>query len=154
MKLGIPVQSPHAEARSSYWPPRLAELLVPTGRAFYSLIFLFPALGYFLGNGSFSQTTGLRLHPAVELLLATVMLLCGSSIAMGYFARVGAGVVVILLLPVTLWLHPFWSEMAPATKQLSEAFFLRNVSIMGGALLIVYFGAGPISADDREFLHD
>jgi putative oxidoreductase len=154
MKLGIPIESPHAEARPSYWPPRLAELLVPVGRSFYSLVFLFPALGYFIGNGSFSQTTGLSLHPAVELSFAVTMLLCGSSIAAGYFARVGAGLAVVLLLPVTLWLHPFWSLNEAPARQIAEALFLRNASIMGGALLIVYFGAGPISADDRAFLRD
>jgi putative oxidoreductase len=33
--------------------------------------------------------------------------------------------------------------------QMQSAMFLKNVSILGGALLIAYFGAGPVSLDAR-----
>jgi putative oxidoreductase len=34
--------------------------------------------------------------------------------------------------------------------QLEQAMFMKNVAIIGGALLIAYFGAGPISLDARR----
>jgi putative oxidoreductase len=34
--------------------------------------------------------------------------------------------------------------------QLQQAMFMKNVSMLGGALLIAYFGAGPLSLDSRR----
>ena len=33
------------------------------------------------------------------------------------------------------------------TFQVEQGMFLRNVTMLGGALLISYFGAGPLSVD-------
>jgi uncharacterized membrane protein YphA (DoxX/SURF4 family) len=33
---------------------------------------------------------------------------------------------------------------------MQEAMFFRNVSMLGGALLITWFGAGPLSMDARK----
>jgi putative oxidoreductase len=34
--------------------------------------------------------------------------------------------------------------------QVQQAMFLKNLSLLGGALLIAYFGAGPLSLDARR----
>jgi putative oxidoreductase len=34
--------------------------------------------------------------------------------------------------------------------QMQLAMFLKNVSMLGGALLLAYFGAGPFSLDARH----
>jgi putative oxidoreductase len=33
---------------------------------------------------------------------------------------------------------------------LQQVMFMKNVAILGGALLLMYFGAGPISIDARQ----
>jgi len=38
----------------------------------------------------------------------------------------------------------------PMMAQMQQAHFLKNVGLLGGALLIAYFGAGPLSLDDRR----
>lgn len=150
MKFGFPVQSSDDEPYLRV-AAQFAELLAPCGRIILAMIFFLPALGYFMGNGTFDQIyAGLSLAPANEFLLSVFMLLSSLSIAIGYFARVGAAVLVALLVPLTFWMHPFWLEVEPAAKQLAEAFFLRNLAIVGGALLLAYFGAGPMSADERH----
>jgi hypothetical protein len=35
----------------------------------------------------------------------------------------------------------------PMTFQIEKAMFLKNITMLGGALVISYFGAGPLSLD-------
>jgi len=54
---------------------------------------------------------------------------------------------VVFLVPVTLMMHNFWSVSDPMTLQIEKAMFLKNVAMLGGALVISYFGADPLSLD-------
>jgi uncharacterized membrane protein YphA (DoxX/SURF4 family) len=71
----------------------------------------------------------------------------GLSVLLGYRTRLGASLLTIFLIPVTLVMHNFWAAPDARAFQLEEALFLRNVALLGGALLIGYFGAGPLSLD-------
>jgi putative oxidoreductase len=74
----------------------------------------------------------------------------GISIILGYKARLGAWLIVLFLVPVTLMMHNFWAITDPMMKQMQMAMFLKNVSMLGAALMITYFGAGPYSIDAKS----
>jgi putative oxidoreductase len=74
----------------------------------------------------------------------------GLSILLGYRAKLGAWLVVLFLIPVTLMLHKFWTVQDPMMAQMQMILFMKNVSMLGGALLISQFGAGPFSLDARR----
>jgi putative oxidoreductase len=57
---------------------------------------------------------------------------------------------VLFLIPVTLMLHKFWLVTDPMMAQIQMILFMKNVSMLGGALLISQFGAGPFSLDARR----
>jgi hypothetical protein len=44
-------------------------------------------------------------------------------------------------------MHNFWAVRDPAGSLVERAMFMKNVTMLGGALLIGYFGAGPLSLD-------
>jgi uncharacterized membrane protein YphA (DoxX/SURF4 family) len=44
-------------------------------------------------------------------------------------------------------MHAFWAVKDPMAAQMQMVMFMKNVSIMGGALLLSYFGSGPLSLD-------
>jgi putative oxidoreductase len=46
-------------------------------------------------------------------------------------------------------MHKFWTVSDPMMAQIQMVMFMKNVSMLGGALLISHFGAGPISLDAR-----
>jgi putative oxidoreductase len=46
-------------------------------------------------------------------------------------------------------MHKFWTIGDPMMAQMQQIMFLKNVSMLGGALLISQFGAGPISLDSH-----
>jgi putative oxidoreductase len=74
----------------------------------------------------------------------------GLSILLGYRAKLGAWLIVLFLAPVTLMMHNFWAVHDPMMAQIHMAMFMKNVSMLGGALLISQFGAGPFSLDARR----
>lgn len=81
------------------------------------------------------------LVPAAGILI----LLGGLSILLGYRARMGAWLIVIFLVPVTLIVHRFWGMSDPVRASLQQVMFLKNLALLGGALIITYFGSGPFS---------
>jgi putative oxidoreductase len=73
----------------------------------------------------------------------------GLSILLGYRARLGAWLIVLFLIAVTP-LHNFWAVHDPMMAQIQMTMFMKNISMLGGALLISQFGAGPVSLDARR----
>jgi putative oxidoreductase len=74
----------------------------------------------------------------------------GLSILLGYRAKLGAWLIALFLVPVTLMMHNFWAVHDPMMAQIHMAMFMKNVSMLGGALLISQFGAGSFSLDARR----
>jgi putative oxidoreductase len=46
-------------------------------------------------------------------------------------------------------MHRFWAIEDPLMARLEQVMFMKNLSMLGGALLIAHFGAGPFSLDAR-----
>ena len=57
---------------------------------------------------------------------------------------------VLFLVPVTLVMPNFWAVKDPMMAQMQTAMFMKNVAMIGAALLISHFGAGPLSLDARK----
>jgi len=71
----------------------------------------------------------------------------GLSVLLGFHTKIGAWALVAFLVPVTLMMHPFWTAADQATMTLQLTMFMKNVSLIGGALLLTQFGAGSMSLD-------
>jgi len=74
----------------------------------------------------------------------------GLSILLGYKSKYGAWLLVVFLVPVTLIMHRFWGVADPMTAMMQQVNFMKNLSMLGAALLIAYFGSGPLSLDNRN----
>jgi putative oxidoreductase len=128
-----------------------SSVLVPVGRALFSAIFIVAAFGHFSqATIAMAAAQGVPLA-ALAVPLSGVMALAGGlSVLLGYHARLGALVLVAFLVPVTFMMHKFWAISDPMLAQMHMAMFMKNVALTGGALLIVHFGAGPLSIDSRR----
>jgi putative oxidoreductase len=121
---------------------------VLVGRVLYSLIFVMASLGHFSqGTINYAAAHGVPLAALAVPVSGILALLGGLSVAFGYKAKWGAALLALFLLPVTLMLHNFWAMQDPAIAQMHQIMFLKNVSMLGGALLIFNFGSGPLSLD-------
>ena len=128
----------------------VARLVVPLGRLCLALIFLVASPGLFAaGTIDLAASHGVPLASVAVPVAGTLALLGGFSVLLGYRARVGAWLLVAFLVPVTLYMHNFWSVTDPSIRQIQEIMFMKNLSILGGALFLAYFGAGPVSVDEK-----
>lgn len=55
---------------------------------------------------------------------------------------------MLFLVPVTLTMHNFWAVTDPMQAQRQHIMFMKDLAMLGGALLISYSGSGPLSLDD------
>jgi putative oxidoreductase len=125
--------------------------LVPLGRLLFAMIFVAAVPMHFTAQGvQYAASEGVPLAGVSVPLSGVLALLGGLSVLLGYHARVGAALLLVFLLPVTLVMHDFWSVADPMAAQLQQVMFMKNLAIMGGALLIVYFGSGPFSLGGRR----
>lgn len=127
------------------------KFLFPLGRVLFALIFIAAAPRHFTREG-IHHAADLGV-PAAEMLvpLSGVLALAGGlSVAAGYKARWGAWALIAFLVPVTFWMHAYWRLSNPDVAHVQQAMFFKNVSMLGAALLISQFGAGPISFDERR----
>jgi putative oxidoreductase len=124
---------------------------VLAGRTFFSLIFIMAALGHFTqAEIGYAAQAGVPLASIAVPLSGVIALAGGLSILLGYQARLGAWLLVLFLVPVTVMMHNFWAMKDVGEALMHQAMFFKNVGLMGGALLITQFGAGPWSLDSRK----
>jgi len=129
----------------------LTAAVVLVGRLFFALIFLMSAPNHFTKQAiDYATSQGVPLA-SVAVPLSGIIALAGAlSVLFGYHARLGGWLLVLFLVPVTLMMHAFWKVSDPAMAQIQMIMFLKNISMLGGALLITQFGAGPISFDAKH----
>lgn len=126
----------------------MKKLIAPIARFLFVLIFLLSAPKHFT-----SQTIDYAAShavPAADILVplsGVIGLLGAISVLFGFRAKKGAWLLVLFLVPITLAMHNFWTITDPMTRQIQEIMFLKNVSMLGGALLITVIGSGPFSID-------
>ncbi len=120
------------------------------GRVLFSLIFILAGLNHFSKQTiAFAASQGVPLASVAVPLSGVIAVVGGLSILLGYRARLGAWLIVLFLVGVTP-LHNFWAVHDPMMAQIQMAMFMKNISMLGGALLISQLGAGPLSLDARR----
>ena len=120
------------------------------GRILFSLIFLLAAPMHFTAQDvAYGASNGVPLASLAVPLSGVIALAGALSILLGYKTKIGAWLIVLFLVPVTLYMHRFWAQTDPMMAQMQMANFMKNVAMTGGALLLAYFGAGPLSLDAR-----
>jgi putative oxidoreductase len=120
--------------------------IVVLGRFLYSLIFVLAAFGHFTRNSiDHAAAQGVWLPEILVPLSGVMCLVGGLSVMLGYKAKLGAWILFLFLVPVTLVMHQFWAFQDPITAMIERIMFMKNLSLIGGALLIAYFGSGPLS---------
>lgn len=126
------------------------DFIVPLARILYAAVFLFSAPGHFTWETiEYAGGHGVPFARAAVPLSGMLALFGGLSVVFGYRARGGAWLLVLFLVPVTIMMHDFWARDG-AEAQREQIAFMKNLSLLGGALLIAYFGAGPMSLDARR----
>jgi putative oxidoreductase len=150
----VPTHVPLAAERAQRVELDRTRFLVPVGRTLFAAIFILAAPGHFShASAEHAAAAGLPFANVLVPASGVLSLLGGLSVLTGFRARWGAALLALFLLPVTFAMHAFWAAPDPQTAQVQLVMFLKNVALIGASLLIVHFGAGPGSVDDRQGKH-
>jgi putative oxidoreductase len=114
------------------------------GRILLVLIFFnagIGKIGNFEGTAQYMAKVGMPMT-SFFLLGAIFLELVGSiTVILGYFTRFGALLLVIFMIPTTLIFHAHFGD--PVQK----IMFMKNVSMLGGILILLVHGPGRWSLD-------
>jgi len=126
-------------------------MAVVAGRVLFSLIFIVSGFGHFSSQTvAYASQMGLGGASFFVPLSGLLIIAGGLSVAFGYYARWGAAAIIVFLIPTTFIMHRFWGIDDPLMAMNQQSHFMKNLTMIGGALLITYFGAGPVSLDSRR----
>lgn len=117
------------------------------GRVLLALIFVTSGFGKitdFAQTAGYMASKGLPMSDVLLILTILIELGGGLLIMIGWQARWGALAIALFLIPATLVFHNFW-VVPEAQKTVQMIMFMKNLSIMGGMLLIIGYGSGPYS---------
>jgi putative oxidoreductase len=121
------------------------------GRVALALIFVtsgFAKLIHFGGTAGQIADHGVPLPYVAAAIAVVIELGCGLAILAGWMTRWAALAFVVFLIVITPIYHGYWS--APdAERMVNQIMFWKNVSMLGGFLLIFAFGPGRYSVDEK-----
>jgi putative oxidoreductase len=120
------------------------------GRILFTTIFISSGLKHFSSATiNYAASAGV---PAASFFvpIAGIIAIAGAlSILLGFKAKWGAWLLVIFLFPVSFMMHAYWNVQDPMQHQIQHIMFLKNMAMLGGALILTYFGSGPLSLDNK-----
>jgi len=132
-------------------------LMTLVGRILLAVIFVLSGFGKLTnlsGTAGYMAHAGMAQSMVYPALLASVAVELGFGllIVIGYKARLAAIVIFLWFIPVTIMFHimPYIAAKAHGDAMgamMQQINFMKNISIMGGLLLLVGFGSGPLSLD-------
>lgn len=122
------------------------------GRVLLALIFVtagFSKLTGLQGTAGYIGSVGLPAPMLLAVAAGVVELVAGVLIIVGWQARWAALALAAFTAVASVLFHNYWAM--PAEQQMmQQLMFMKNVSIVGGLLVLFAFGAGSLSLDARR----
>ena len=118
-----------------------------TGRVLLSQIFIISGLSKVAnpaGTIGYIQSVGAPLPELAYALALMVELGLGLALLVGYRTRLAAAGIAIFTLAAAFMFHNQLGD------QIQQIMFLKNLTIVGGLLMVMAFGAGGFSLDARR----
>jgi len=131
--------------------PLLATLTV-VGRVLLALMFILSGaskLGNISGTAAFIASAGLPMPSVVAVVVGAFELVAGLALAVGWHARLAAGLLGLFTIAASVTFHAYWK--LPADQQLiQQLMFMKNLSVAGAMFFVAAVGAGRASLDARK----
>ena len=121
-------------------------------RILLALMFLLAGISKFAGlegTAGYIASKGLPLPQLLALGTAALEVVAALMLIVGWQARWAALALAAFTLLATLLFHNFWAM--PAEQQMvQQLMFMKNISVVGGLLVVFGLGAGTLSLDQRR----
>jgi putative oxidoreductase len=128
------------------------------GRILLALIFVISGFHKLMAPMATAQMMASHGVPLASLIIfPTILVEFGFSLllVLGYWTRTAAFLMFLWFIPVTFLFHvePYFDAVAHQQAQaaiMQYTNFMKNISILGGMLLLASFGPGAFSVDGRK----
>lgn len=119
------------------------------GRILFSLVFIMFGFNHFTSAAGMTGMVPdfLPAQTLIVYLTGVVSVVGGLMVLVGFRTKIAALVLALFVLSTALFVHAsgfFAGDMAATTN------FMKDLGLAGGALLISYFGPGPMSMDHKS----
>jgi len=124
--------------------------LLLVGRVLIGWIFVESGFRKLLGMDAFIASLIRRSVPYSTVLGwigAVVEFFGGAAILLGLYTRCAAAAIIVFVIIATLIGHRYWEITEPAARRIQQSNFAKNITIIGGLILLVVTGAGRFSVD-------
>ena len=121
------------------------------GRILLAALFVtsgFSKLTGFAGTAGYIASQGVPLPQVAAAIAVLIELGGGLAILAGWMTRWVALATVVFLIVITPIFHGYWSG-TEEERMTNEIMFWKNVSMLGGFLLLFAFGPGRYSIDEK-----
>jgi putative oxidoreductase len=121
------------------------------GRLLMSVMFITSGFGKLVGFAATAQMIESKGVPLAEIAAVIAVLIelgGGLAILFGWKTRWAALAFVVFLVVITPIFHGFWTMEGDA-RHANQINFMKNLTILGGFLVLFAFGPGRYSVDGR-----
>lgn len=123
-------------------------------RIMLSAIFIFEvydSISFYAKTKETMTAYGLSWNQDFLLISVITCLTLGAILVLiGYYANLGAVLLLCYIIPVTLIIYSFWND-PQEVQRIQSIMFMKNVAIIGGLLLLMVNGAGKYSV--KRLIH-
>jgi putative oxidoreductase len=133
-------------ARDSLWQ----DFLLLLGRLLMGWIFVESGWRKLMGMDAFVTSLANRRVPYATVMGwigASVEFLGGLAILLGFATRCAALVIIVFVIVATLIGHRYWELTDAAMRRMQQSHFAKNVTIIGGLVLLFVTAGGRFSVD-------
>ena len=114
------------------------------GRLLFGGVLAFMGLNHFLNAeemAAYAESKGIPAANFGVVASGALLVLGGLSLVLGAYPLLGAAALAAFLVVTTLAMHDFWNVSDPEARQSEVTDFLKNVALVGGALVLFSVGA-------------
>jgi putative oxidoreductase len=123
------------------------------GRIVLVIIFIFSGFGKFAdlsGTAAFIASKGLPFPQLLAAGAGTGELICGLAVAIGWQTRIAAVGLIAFTAVAAFFFHDFWNLPGGPERANQMVHAMKNLSIIGGLMVLAAAGAGRLSVDGRR----
>jgi len=111
------------------------------GRLVFGGFFFVSGVKHFTDHATmtaYAASAGVPLPGIAVAVAGLFIVLGGASVILGLRPRVGLALVILFLVPVSLYMHAYWGIADRVMRSMQMANFLKNLALAGAALALAF----------------
>ncbi|MES2059703.1 MAG: DoxX family protein [Patescibacteria group bacterium] len=110
------------------------------GRIIFGLYFVYSGWQHFKNRQSYAAYAASKKVPMPMfgvLASGALIILGGLGVVFAVHKTLSLLLIIIFLIPVTVFMHNFWADTDPNTKMNNKIGFLKNTALLGAAMMML-----------------